>query len=47
MSGKAVARRIRKAFNTNDPEVIAEKEGLDVMAVTCLGDGGIYYSGSL
>jgi len=33
MSGKAVARRIRKAFETNDPEVIAEKEGLDVMAV--------------
>jgi len=34
MSGKAVARRIRKAFNTNDPEVIAEKEGLDVLAVS-------------
>jgi len=34
MSGKAVARRIRKAFNTNDPEVIAEKEGLDVMAIS-------------
>ena len=34
MSGKAVARRIRKAFNTNDPEVIAEKERLDVMAIS-------------
>jgi len=34
MSGKAVARRIRKTFNTNDPEVIAEKEGLDVMAIS-------------
>ena len=34
MSGKSVARRIKKAFETNDPEVIAEKEGLDVMAVS-------------
>jgi len=31
MSGKAVARRVRKKFGTNAPEVIAEKEGLAVM----------------
>ena len=31
MSGKAVAKRIRKAFGTNEPEVIAQREGLEVM----------------
>ena len=31
MSGKAVARRVRRKFGTNDPEVIAEKEGLNVV----------------
>jgi len=30
MSGKSVARRIRKTFNPSDPEVIAEKDGVDV-----------------
>ena len=30
MSGKAIARRTRKLFGTNDPEVIADREGLEV-----------------
>ena len=31
MSGKAVARQIRQTFGTNDPELIAGREGLDVL----------------
>lgn len=33
MSGKAVAKRISKTFGTNDPETIAQREGLEVMAI--------------
>jgi len=33
MSGKAVAGRIREVFATNDPELIAEREGLQVMTI--------------
>jgi len=33
MSGKAVARRVSKIFGTSDPEVIAGREGLEVMRI--------------
>lgn len=33
MSGKAAAGRIRQVFATNDPELIAEREGLQVMII--------------
>ena len=37
MSGRTAAQRVNKRFGTNDPEIIAEKEGLEVITANLPG----------